>query len=199
MVQVIRVELADAQGATPLDPDTLSGLKLSHIATQAHLNTAEEANVLSALAWSKRSRSNDILSRAFIQSLHKRMFGDVWRWAGIWRKRETSIGVDPATIPPRVEALLGDVRYWAANATFDRDEIAIRLHHQLVSIHPFPNGNGRHTRLMADLLVGRLGGAPFSWGGANLSAAGDVRERYIDALRSADRGDLSSLLAFARG
>lgn len=198
MVQVIRIELADALGATPLDPDTLSGLKLSYVATQAALNAAEETNILSALAWTKRSRAKDILNRAYIQSLHQRMFGDVWRWAGTWRKRETTIGIDPLLIPPRAEALLADVRYWITNTVFDRDESAVRLHHQLVLIHPFPNGNGRHTQLMADLLVGQLGGMPFGWGSTNLSAAGDVRKRYIDALRLADRGDLLPLIAFAR-
>jgi Fic-DOC domain mobile mystery protein B len=126
------------------------------------------------------------------------MFGDVWRWAGTWRRVETSIGVDPITIPMRLEQLLDDARYWVANTSFEPHEIAARLHHQMVLIHPFPNGNGRHTRLMADLLLMQLKHEAFSWGGSDLSAPDDTRTRYIGALRSADRGDLRPLLAFAR-
>jgi Fic-DOC domain mobile mystery protein B len=165
---------------------------------QADLDEAEASNILGAVEWARRSRRRDILHRSFVLELHRRMFGDVWLWAGTWRQRQTNIGVEPATVPMRVEGLLNDVRYWLSQQIYDRDELAIRLHHQMVLIHPFPNGNGRHTRMMADLLRARLGAAPFSWGGASLSAASEVRERYIDSLHAADGGDLDPLLAFAR-
>ncbi len=192
------IELDLIPGATPLDPDTIAGLRPAHIATQADLNAAEAANILAALNWARRARTDTVLRRDYVQRLHKQMFGDVWRWAGTWRRLETTIGVDPLTIATRVEQLLDDVRHWVANASFEPHEIAVRLHHQMVLIHPFPNGNGRHTRLMADLLLKQLEREPFTWGGGALSSADDARTRYIAALRSADRGDLQPLLVFAR-
>ena len=193
------LDIPQVPGATPLGPDDLAGLRLSHVITRADLDAAEESNILAALAWTQRSRRKAILERDFVLALHKRMFGDVWAWAGKWRRQETSIGVDPATIAVRVEALLGDVRYWVEHATYGPDEIAVRLHHQMVLIHPFANGNGRHTRLMADLLRTRVLGGPFTWGsGIDLAAQSEARRRYIAALQLADRGDIAPLLAFAR-
>lgn len=192
------IDLSQIDGATPLGPDELRGLKLSSIVTQADLNVAEEANILSALTWSRRRRKTSLLTRDFIITLHRRMFGDVWDWAGEWRRRETNIGVQPNTIPVRVQALLQDADYWIENGTYDADELAIRFHHQLVLIHPFANGNGRHSRLMADLLAEQLQQPVFTWGGVSLVAATDTRRTYNKALRAADQGDIASLLAFAR-
>jgi Fic-DOC domain mobile mystery protein B len=126
------------------------------------------------------------------------MFGEVWRWAGTFRRTERNIGIDAYRITTEVESLLSDVRWWVDHATFPDDEIATRLHHSLTVIHPFPNGNGRHARLMADLLIEQRGGPPFSWGSADLVAIGDVRARYVAALRAADRHDLVPLLEFVR-
>ena len=168
-----------AEGATPLLPDDLRGLKLASVITQADLNAAEEANILAGMNWSRRTRRTDLLSRAFILELHKRMFRDVWLWAGTWRTRQTNIGVEANAVPSRVEALLRDVAFWLEAKTYDTDEIAVRLHHQLVYIHPFPNGNGRHTRLMADLLLQRQGQAPMSWGRGDLSSPSETRKTYI--------------------
>lgn len=187
-----------APGATPLGPDALAGLKLSWVATQADLNAAEEANILQAISWTRRRRRTPLLDRSFVLTLHRRMFGDVWRWAGTWRRHETNIGVPPNSIPVRVEALLQDAAFWIADTTFDSDELAVRFHHQLVFIHPFSNGNGRHTRLMADLVVEELGGRPFSWGARDLTSATQTRKSYIQALKEADAGDIRPLLAFAR-
>ncbi|RYE11199.1 MAG: mobile mystery protein B [Hyphomicrobiales bacterium] len=192
------IDLAQIEGATPLGPDDLRGLKQSSITTQGDLNLAEEANILAALTWTRRRRRASLLTRDFLLDLHRRMFGDVWDWAGQWRRRETNIGVAPSTVPMRTEALLQDAAYWVANTTYQPDELAIRFHHQLVLIHPFPNGNGRHSRLMADLLAEQLAQLPFSWGGMSLVEAGDTRRAYIDALRHADRGDIAPLLGFAR-
>jgi Fic-DOC domain mobile mystery protein B len=126
------------------------------------------------------------------------MFGKVWRWAGHYRKTEKNLGVDPWRIGAGCAELFDTVRYWIETATYDSDELAVRLHHQLVSIHPFPNGNGRHSRLMADLLVTAIGGRPFTWGGGSLGQDGDLRRRYIAALQQADVHDIGPLLDFAR-
>ena len=126
------------------------------------------------------------------------MLGDVWRWAGRFRTSERNIGIDYWQIPIALRQLLDDTKAWIEYHTYPPDEIALRFHHRLVQIHPFPNGNGRHARLTADLLVMRLGGERFSWGSANLQDAGTVRQRYIAALQAADDHDIGPLLAFAR-
>ena len=126
------------------------------------------------------------------------MFGDVWKWAGKYRQTERNIGISAARIPAEMPMMFDDIRYWVDNNTFPADEIAIRLHHRLVAIHPFPNGNGRHARLMADLLVERLGGWAFTWGGGSLANVGELRTKYISALRKADGNAIEPLVAFAR-
>ena len=184
--------------ATPLEPGEREGLRQSWISTRSELNQAEQANIAAGVAWVKRARRKDLLTEGFIRKLHARMFGEVWSWAGDFRKTERNIGIDPMRIPVELRALLDDVRYWTENETYTPDEIAVRFHHRLVAVHPFPNGNGRTARLMADLLVEELGGKPLSWGRASLTDPGEARSSYIDALRAADRHDIGPLLVFAR-
>lgn len=189
---------AQPDDATPLDAEEREGLLQTWITTRADLNEAEQANIDDAVAWTARRRDADILTEGFVFELHKRMFGDVWRWAGSTRKTDKNIGIDPGQIHLQLGGLLRDARYWVEHSSFSADEIAVRLHHGLVAIHPFPNGNGRHARLMADLLIAQLGGEPFSWGGGTLRDIGTLRAEYISALRAADNYDLAPLLAFAR-
>lgn len=183
---------------TPLEPGEREGLLQTWIATRADLNAAEQANIDAAAAWARRRRRRDILTEGFVRALHRQMFGEVWAWAGTYRRTARNIGVDAYRIPGEVAQLLDDVRFWLANGTYPPDEIAVRLHHRLVAVHPFPNGNGRHARTMADLLVQQLGNAPFSWGGEDLTDIGGKRRRYIESLQRADRHDIGPLLAFAR-
>ena len=126
------------------------------------------------------------------------MLGDVWRWAGRFRTSERNIGIDYWQIPIALRQLLDDTKAWIEYHTYPPDEIALRFHHRLVQIHPFPNGNGRHSRLVADLLVMSFGRERFSWGRESLRDAGAMRRRYIAALRAADNHDMGPLLAFAR-
>jgi len=189
---------AHAPGATPLDPDEARGLIPGHIRTQAELNQWEQANVLEGSTWTLRSRGRDILSEDFVRELHRRLFGETWRWAGTFRTTGKNIGVDATPIAVQLRELLDNTRYWIEHQTFPLDEIAARFHHRLVVIHPFPNGNGRHARLMTDVLLRRNGAAAFSWGGANLEAAGDARDRYLTALRAADTGDYQPLMSVVR-
>lgn len=189
---------AHAPGATPLDPDEAHGLIPGHIRTQAELNQWEQANVMEGSTWALRFRTRDFLSEAFVRELHRRMFGSTWRWAGTFRTTGKNIGVDAAQVSIQLRELLENTRYWIEHQTFTLDEIASRFHHRLVVIHPFPNGNGRHARLMTDVLLLRNGAAAFSWGGANLEASGDARDRYLTALRAADAGDYALLLDFVR-
>jgi len=189
---------AQSNDATPLDAEEREGLLQTWITTRADLNEAEQANIDDAVAWIDRRRNADLLTEGFVFELHKKMFGDVWAWAGSVRKTGKNIGIDPQHIHLQLGGLLRDVQYWIEHGSFSPDEIAVRLHHGLVAIHPFPNGNGRHARLMADLLIVRLGGESFSWGGGTLRDIGTLRTEYIAALRSADNHDFAPLLAFAR-
>ena len=126
------------------------------------------------------------------------MFSEVWRWAGKFRTSARNLGIAHYEIPVALRQLLDDVRGWIEYSSYPPDEIAVRFHHRLVQIHLFPNGNGRHSRLMADLVIMRSGGVRFSWGDADLRSASGVRQRYIGALQAADHLELAPLLAFAR-
>ena len=184
--------------ATPLGPEEREGLLQTWITYRRDLNEAEQTNIAAGTSWAWRARRRDLLSEEFIRRLHKRLFGDVWAWAGEFRKTERNIGIDPVWIPVELGTALDDARYWIEHETFPPDEIAVRLHHRLVAIHPFPNGNGRTTRLMGDLVAARLGQEPFTWGRQNLSDVSETRARYIAALRAADNHDIGPLLEFAR-
>jgi Fic-DOC domain mobile mystery protein B len=188
------------EAATLLTPEERADLLPSYITTREDLNAAEQENILAAVPWLERSgRRRDILTEDFLRELHRRMFNKVWRWAGKYRESDKNIGSPWREVPIRVHQLLDDAKAWLEYKSFDPDELAVRFHHQLVSIHLFPNGNGRHARLMADTLVRRLGRPPFSWGsGANLSTSSDSRAQYVSALRDADNHEIRALLAFAR-
>ena len=185
------------EGATPLDPNELGGLKHKHITTQGELDQLEQANISSGLRWLGRQRT-DVLTDDFVMTLHKRLFGDVWDWAGKFRKIGKNIGIDPLHIPVALHALMGDAKYWADHKTYPPLEAAVRLHHRLVEIHPFANGNGRHARIMADAILVRVYSAkPIDWaGGHDLQKMNVRRTEYIAALKSADRGDYAPLLTF---
>ncbi|MBI1790753.1 MAG: mobile mystery protein B [Acidobacteria bacterium] len=183
--------------ATPLTPEEMRDLIPAHIAYRRELNQSEQENIARAQDWALRRR-RDLLSEKFVRDLHPRMLGDVWRWAGKFRTTERNLGIVFYEIPVALRQLFDDVKAWIEYKTYPPDEIAVRFHHRLVQIHPFPNGNGRHARLMADLLVRSLAGDRFSWGRESLRDAGAVRQLYIAALQAADNHDTGPLLAFAR-
>ncbi len=186
-------------GATPLDPDELEGLKIKHITTREELNRFEQDNINEALQWLDNRRKGDVLTEKFIKTLHQKMFGKVWRWAGSFRRSGKNLGVDWAQIPVSLHALLQDVRYWIEQKTYPADEIAVRFHHKLVWIHLFSNGNGRHARLMTDVLLKDvLKQDPFIWNVKNIDVENEVRNIYLTALRQADNHDYSMLLDFVR-
>jgi Fic-DOC domain mobile mystery protein B len=187
------------EGATPLDPNETEGLLLTHITTRAELDRWEQDNIVESLAWLDRRRPSDILNEPFVKELHRQMFGHVWKWAGQFRQSDKNIGGPWHQVPMALKNLCDDTRLWMKLRGESPDEMAVRFHHRLASIHPFPNGNGRHARLMADLLLENvLKHARFTWGSRDLSKASDVRRRYIAALRAADGHDYTPLLRFAR-
>ncbi|MEQ1663258.1 MAG: mobile mystery protein B [Thiobacillus sp.] len=189
--------LEQDEAATPLTPEEQQSLIPSYITLRHELNAAEQANILDAEAWAF-ARKRKVLEETFLKNLHKQMFGRVWRWAGAFRLTERNIGVTPYRIGVDLRSLLDDCRYWIEHGTYPPDEIAARFHHRLVWIHPFPNGNGRHTRLATDLLLTGLGRPRFSWGRVSLVDTGKTRLAYVAALRAADGHDIQPLLAFVR-
>lgn len=187
------------EGATPLDPDEAQGLLLSHITTRTELDRWEQENIAEAEVWAFRRTPRDILTDGFIKRLHQRMFGQVWRWAGTYRTTGKNIGVPSWQVATELRKLCDDTAVWMEHGSYPPDEIAVRFHHRLTAIHPFPNGNGRHARLMTDiLLVHQLKQSRFTWGSGNLVDAGECRRQYIDALKAADRQDYGLLLEFVR-
>lgn len=186
-------------GATPIDPDELEGLKIKHITTRAELNRFEQDNINDALQWLISRRKGDILTEKFVKKLHQKMFCKVWKWAGTFRKSGKNIGVEWQNISTELYTLLEDVRYWIDHKTYLEDEVAVRFHHKLVWIHLFANGNGRHARLMTDVLLKEvLNQQPFTWNISRVDVEEDVRNLYLKALRLADKHDYSALLDFVR-
>ena len=195
------LELNYINGQTPLDEDEKEGLLIKTITTRGELDEFEQLNIEEAKVWLLKTKPSieKIVSEEFIKELHTKMFGTVWKWAGTYRNSNKNIGVDKFEIPIQVRLLLDNTKYWIDNKTLSEDEIAIRFSHRLVQIHLFPNGNGRHSRLIADVLINKgFGKDEFTWGSTNLTAAGDTRTTYLNALRKADEGNFTDLLTFAR-
>jgi Fic-DOC domain mobile mystery protein B len=195
------LEFTYIQGQSPLDEEEKEGLKIKSISIRAELDEFEQQNIEKAIAWTFKRNFilNDILTEQFIREIHKHMFDQVWSWAGQYRKSNKNIEVDKFKIISELKQLFDDCKYWIENMTFSEDEISIRFKHRLVKIHPFPNGNGRHSRLMADILIEKIFGKQiFSWGNKNLSEQSDNRKKYINAIIEADNGNYEPLLKFAR-
>jgi Fic-DOC domain mobile mystery protein B len=195
------LDLEYTNGQTPLDEEEKEGLLITTIATRAELDEFEQQNIEQAVQWTlvRFLKPELIITEDFIRTVHKRMFGNVWVWAGEFRKTNKNIGTDKWQIPAELKSLLDDARYWRENNTYPPEEIAIRFKHRIVSIHCFPNGNGRHSRLIADVIIDRIYKQPvFSWGAASLTSESDARAAYLKGLKAADRGDYSLLVAFAR-
>lgn len=185
------------EAATPLSPADRNGRIPTHIATRGELNELEQKNIGDANGWAFERKRN-VLDEAFLRGLHRRMFNQVWRWAGDYRTTEVDLGVKPHLILPSLIQVIDDARSWIEYKSYESDELAIRFHHGAVQVHPFPNGNGRWSRLAADLLITAQGGGRFSWGGGNLRGKGGSRSAYIAALKMADNHHLGPLIAFAR-
>ncbi len=189
------------QGATPLDPDELAGLRHKHVTTRAELDELEQANIDEGLQWLKKQRAPAVLTEGFVRNLHKKLFGRVWQWAGTFRSTEKNIGVDPLHIATELRQLLDNAHFWIENNTYPPRELAARFHHRLVYIHPFANGNGRHARIMTDAMLTRLMDAPvINWaGGYKPEKMNERRKQYIVALRHADGHDFRALFEFFEG
>ncbi len=188
-------------GQTPLDEEEKEGLKIKSITTQGELDDFEQLNIEKAVEWTihTKLKVEKILTEKFIKDLHKKMYDDVWKWAGEFRRTEKNIGIPWTQIGIELKNLLDDTKYWIENKTFPPEEVAIRFKHRIVSIHCFPNGNGRHSRIMADIIMESIfGDEIFSWHQSNMIKAHETRKKYINALREADNGNITPLIEFAK-
>lgn len=195
------LDLEYIEGQTPIDEDEKEGLLIETISTKGELDEFEQQNIEEAVQWvlGRKFKAKDVFTEKFICNLHKRMYGNVWAWAGDFRKTDKNIGIDKFRIPIELKVLCDDALFWVEHETYPPEEIAVRFKHRIVSIHCFPNGNGRHSRLMGDIIIEKLFGEElFSWGAGNISKQGDTRACYLQAIKAADNGDYAHLLAFAR-
>ncbi len=195
------LELKYSDGQTPLDEEEKEGLKIRSVTTQQELDEFEQLNIEKAIEWTIHSnlKPEKILTEKFIKDLHKKMFGDVWKWGGEFRTSDKNLGIHWPQISIELKKLLDDTQYWIENNIYSPEEISIRFKHRLVAIHCFPNGNGRHSRLMADIMMESVFGQDsFSWHRSNMVKADETRKKYISTLKEADKGNIKPLIAFAK-
>ncbi|MDA3886099.1 MAG: mobile mystery protein B [Candidatus Delongbacteria bacterium] len=195
------LELSYENGQTPISEEEKEGLLIKTISTKGELDEFEQNNIEEAVVWTLRRKFklDQILSEKFICEVHKKMFSDVWGWAGKFRKTDKNIGVDKFQIAIDLRYLFDNCKYWIENKTYPEDEIAVRFKHRIVKIHPFPNGNGRHSRLCGDILISHFFKRPvFTWGHKSLTPKSKTRDIYINAVKAADHDDIKPLLDFAR-
>lgn len=195
---MMQLWLEDDDANTPLTLEEQQQLIPSYVTLRHELNEIEQLNITHAIRWLISKRKINLLDDKFLREIHKQMFGKVWKWAGKYRHTARNIGIEAYQIPSAVRQLCGDVEFWLANQTYSDDEIAVRFAHKLVYIHPFPNGNGRFSRVIADELVMQRGRTRFSWGMHTNGTAEQIRQQYIQALRMADQNQIIPLIEFAR-
>jgi len=195
------LNLKYSEGQTPLDEEEKEGLKIRSITTQQELDEFEQLNIEKAIEWTIHTnlKPEKILTEKFVKDLHRKMFGDVWKWGGEFRKSDKNLGIHWPQISIELKKLLDDTKYWIENNTYSPEEISIRFKHRLVAIHCFPNGNGRHSRMMADIIMESVFGEDsFSWHRSNMVKADETRKKYISALKEADKGNIKPLIEFAK-
>jgi len=189
------------EGQSLLEEDEKEGILIKTVTTQEELDELEQLNIERAIAWTigKKFKPATIFTEQFIKKVHKQMFGDVWKWAGSFRKSEKNIGIEWIKIGVELKYLLDDTTYWAEKKTYPSDEIAIRFKHRLVKIHCFPDGNGRHSRLMADIIIESVFNKEvFPWHRSNMVKPDETRKLYLAAIRVGDNGNIQPLIEFAR-
>ena len=195
------LELNYENGQTPISEEEKEGLLIKTISTKSELDEFEQNNIEDAVVWTfkRKFKLDEILTEKFICEVHKKMFCDVWEWAGKFRKTNKNIGVDKFQIAVELKKIFEDCKYWTENKTYSEDEIAVRFKHRIVKIHPYPNGNGRHSRLCADILVSHVFNKEvFTWGSRNLTKQSASRNTYIISVKEADNDNIKPLLKFAR-
>ena len=186
-------------GSTPLDHDQIKGIRFSHLTTMGELDEIEDTNIQKGLEWLHHKDHENFLSMQFLCKLHEKLFGEVWKWGGKFRTVEVNISKYRAhDVGPQLKNFFEDIRLWIDGKKMNWDEISAEMHHRLVTIHPFPNGNGRTTRIFTEYAQKRFGQKVTSWKSSMSSTPKDRRDLYIKALRCADKGDFSLLIEFMK-
>jgi Fic-DOC domain mobile mystery protein B len=180
-------------GATPLTAEDLEGLLPKYITTRRELNDAEFKNISDASKIYLLSRKKIQFILGNLYKIHKEMFGNVWAWAGKKRKTNKNIGVDKAQIDIEMKKLIDDLQYWLDHK-MDTIEISARLHHRLVYIHPFNNGNGRWARFIVNLFLKEHLDSYINFPEDELLLTTSIRKTYIKALQEADNLDYGLLI-----
>lgn len=189
----------DRDGSTPLDHDQIKGIRFSHLTTMGELDELEDINIQKGLEWLNHQKTDDYLSMEFLCKLHEKLFGDVWKWAGKFRTVEVNISkYRPYDIGPQLKNFFEDVKLWIDHGKMSWDEISAEMHHRLVSIHPFPNGNGRTTRIFTEYVQKRNKQPVTNWKASLNHKPDERRKNYIKALQSADKEDFSLLIEFMK-
>lgn len=189
--------IENVPGATPIDD--ISDLIPTHITTRSELNEWEAANILKAVQKYLTAKKRRAIDIDWLKKVHKDMFDETWKWAGKFRKSNFNLGSDWHNIQEEMAKLIGDLNYWRTQTgELGEFEQSVWLHHRLVKIHPFVNGNGRHARLVADCFLYSHGHKLPIWPDKQLIDASEVRKEYITALQAADKGDYGLLESFTR-
>ena len=180
-------------GKTPL---TDFGGLLVDVHTRDELNALEFLNVNKAhekYLLRRPSEKKAPFTYVWFLKVHCEMYGDVWAWAGAIRKSNKNIGIDKSQVRETLKSLEKDYHVWVGSK-MDPNEVAARLHHRLVLIHPFENGNGRWARLITNIYLRQKDLPLILWPEKEFLEQGNVRKQYLDALRKADEHDLKPLI-----
>jgi Fic-DOC domain mobile mystery protein B len=191
--------LIDRDGSTPLDHDQIKGIRFAHLTTMGELDELEDENIQRGLEWLNHQKTKDYLSIEFLCKLHEKLFGEVWKWAGKFRTVEVNISkYRHHDVRPQLHNFFEDIKLWISGGKMSWDEISAEMHHRLVTIHPFPNGNGRTTRIFTEYVQKRNQQQVTSWGSTRKIDQKKRRDDYIKALRLADIGDFRALIDFMK-
>lgn len=189
----------DRDGSTPLDPDQIKGIRFSHLTNMGELDEVEDLNIQKGLEWLYHQKTDDYLSMQFLCKLHEKLFGDVWKWAGKFRTVEVNISkIRSYDVGPQLINFFEDAKLWIEGGRMGWDEIAAEMHHRLVCIHPFPNGNGRTTRIFTEYVQRRNNQLITTWKASLSHDPKERRKAYIKALQKADKGDFEMLIEFMK-
>ena len=176
----------DRGGQTPLPPELQKGLISKNVQTIGELDEYEEQNIAEGMVWLEDSNANS-LNYSFWLRLHKKLFGNVWNWAGEIRSHDLGNAdfLYPEKVRPALMQLIGDAEYWFKNDTYPKKETIARIHEKLLTIHPFANGNGRWSRILTEYICKQNKIDIPKW---NLKSKDDPQKRrkeYIEAVELA--------------
>jgi len=184
----------DPDADMPLEADEIKALIPGHITSRAQLNNWQQENILAAKLWGFKGLTKIVITPAFIVKLHEKMFYKTWTWAGKLRQQDNQRGEPWADIAQALTKLSEDSNCWLEEKAYELEELLARLHYRLVAIQAFFDGNGRHGRLLTDLLYYKLARKQFDWGKTLNEKPLVIRQRYHEALQAAEQGNLSPLL-----